>query len=157
MGLGRVTSINYSYGLAPKLNTRWLVHGWNTFGARISHEQTWTHKIHHGPDLGKPLPSCLQYTLCLSMRFTSKWHFVLGLPNGSLEITKVGIFVTLGPHNFTCRPPIEMRFEAKLQPSLRAFQWYVTHHLNTRKLGRFLTFSGWESNCQFDSQPFFWP
>jgi hypothetical protein len=26
-----------------------------------------------------------------------------------------------------------------------------------KKLGRFLTFSGRESNCQFDSWPFFWP
>jgi hypothetical protein len=36
-----------------KPNTRWLVHSWNTFGARTSHEQTRTHKIHHGPDLGE--------------------------------------------------------------------------------------------------------
>ncbi len=31
------------------------------------------------------------------MRPTSKWHFVLGLPNGSFEIPKVGIPATLGP------------------------------------------------------------
>jgi hypothetical protein len=30
-------------------------------------------------------------------------------------------------------------------------------HLQTSKLGWFLTFSGWESNWRFDSQPFFWP
>jgi hypothetical protein len=25
---------------------------WNTFGARMNHEQTWTHKTHHDLDLG---------------------------------------------------------------------------------------------------------
>jgi len=29
------------------------VHSWNTFGARTSHEQTQTHKIHHILDLGE--------------------------------------------------------------------------------------------------------
>jgi hypothetical protein len=29
------------------------VHNWNTFGARTSHEQTRTHKTHHGLDLGE--------------------------------------------------------------------------------------------------------
>ncbi len=33
----------------------------------------------------------------------------------------------------------------------------VTLHLHTPGLGQFLTFSGRESNCQFDSQPFFRP
>jgi len=105
---------------------------------------------------GKP-PSFLYYILCLSMRPTSKWHFVLGLPSGSFEIPKVKTFVTLGPHNFVCRPPIEMRSKTKLFPSLRAFQQYVIRHLHARKSRRFLTFSGRESNCQFDSRPFFWP
>jgi hypothetical protein len=27
------------------------MHSWSTFGARTNHEQTWTHRIHHGPDL----------------------------------------------------------------------------------------------------------
>ncbi len=62
-----------------------------------------------------------------------------------------------GAHEFTSKPSIEMNSEAKLQLLLRAFQRYVAHHLQISKLGRFLTFSGRESNCQFDSQPFFWP
>jgi hypothetical protein len=33
--------------------TDWLVHGWNTFGARTSHGQIRTHKTHHDPNLGK--------------------------------------------------------------------------------------------------------
>jgi hypothetical protein len=32
--------------------TSWLVHNLSTFGARMSHEQSQIHKIHHGPDLG---------------------------------------------------------------------------------------------------------
>ncbi len=31
----------------------WLMHSLGTFGARTSHEQPWTHKIHHNPDLGE--------------------------------------------------------------------------------------------------------
>jgi hypothetical protein len=64
------------------------------------------------------------------MKPTTKWLFVMGLPSGSLEIAKVGTPATLGPHNFVCRPPIEMRSKTKLEPSLRAFQRYVTHHLH---------------------------
>ncbi len=40
-------------------------------------------------------------------------------------------------------------------PCQKFFQWYVACHLHARKLGQFLTFSGWELNCQFDSQPSF--
>jgi hypothetical protein len=29
------------------------MHNLNTFGARTNHMQTWTHKTHHGPDLGE--------------------------------------------------------------------------------------------------------
>jgi hypothetical protein len=29
------------------------MHSWNTFGAPTNHEQTWTHKTHHGSDLGE--------------------------------------------------------------------------------------------------------
>jgi hypothetical protein len=35
-------------------------------------------------------------------------------PGTPKEIPKVGIIVTLGPHNFMCKPPIEMRSKAKL-------------------------------------------
>jgi hypothetical protein len=43
-----------------------------------------------------------------------------------------------------------LRHETKLYPFSRAFQWYLAHHMHARKLRRFPTFSGWESNCQFD-------
>jgi hypothetical protein len=84
-------------------------------------------------------------------------HFVPGLPSGSLEIPSAGTPATLRAHNFLCRPPIVMQSKAKLYPSLRVFQRYVVRCLHASKSGRFPTFSGRESNCQFDSRPFFWP
>ncbi len=84
-------------------------------------------------------------------------HFVPGLPSGSPEIPSTGTPTTLRAHNFLCRPSIAMRSKAKLYPSLRAFQRYVARCLHPRKSGRFPTFSGRESNCQFDSRPFIWP
>jgi hypothetical protein len=144
-------------------NTSQLMHSWSTFGARTSHGQlrltrfTRLTRLIMTRTWGKPPSSPLYYTLCLFTRPTSKWHFISGLPSGSPEIAKVGTLVTLGAHNFACKPRIEMKNEAKLQPSSRAFQQYVARHLSARKFGRFPTFNGRESNCQFDSRPFFWP
>ncbi len=80
-----------------------------------------------------------------------------GLPSGSPEIAPVETPVTLEPHNFAIKPWIEMRSKAKLQLLSRTFQRYITRPLQPSKSGRFLTFSGQESNWQFDSRPFFWP
>ncbi len=135
----------------------WLVHSWSTFGAKTSHMQLGHTRFTTAQTWGKPPPSPLQYTLCLSMGVTSKWLFVPGLPSGSPEILTTGIPATLRTHNFMCRPPIAMRSKEKLYPSLRTFQQYVARYLHTRKSGRFSTFSGRESNYQFDSRPLFWP
>ncbi len=125
--------------------TSQLMHSQSTFGAWTSHGQTQIHKTPHSPDQGKPPPSPLQYSLCLATRPAPKCHFVPRLQNGSFEIPKIRTSTTLEAHNFVCRPPIEERFEAKLQPSSRTFQRYVTHHLHTRKSGRFPTFNGQKS------------
>jgi hypothetical protein len=71
---------------------------------------------------------------------TFKWHFVARFPFWSPEILRVGTFATLGSHNFVCKIQIAMKSQAKLWPSLRAFQQYVAHHLHARKSGQFLTF-----------------
>jgi len=42
---------NHSHKPAQNQTTSWLMHSWSTLGARTSHEQTRTHKIHHGPNL----------------------------------------------------------------------------------------------------------
>jgi hypothetical protein len=82
---------------------------------------------------------------------------VPGLPRGSPEIPPTGTPETLGAHNFLCKPSIAMRSKEKLYPSSRTFQRYVACCLQSSKSGRFPTFSGRESNCQFDSRPFFCP
>ncbi len=64
---------------------------------------------------------------------------------------------TLGAHNFRLQSSIATRSEPKLQFSSRAFQRRVALQNRMLGRGRFLTFSGRESNCQFDSQPFFCP
>jgi len=106
--------MTHSHGLAQKQITSWLVHSWSTFGVRTNHGQIQTHKTHHGPDLGKPSPSPLEYTMCMATGPAPKCHFVSGLQSESLEIPTIMTFTTLGAHNFACRPPIEMRSQAKL-------------------------------------------
>ncbi len=150
MGLGRIDKLQLH-----KTNTRWLVHSWSTFGARTSHKQLGFTRLTMAQTWGKPPPSPLQCTLCLFTGATSKWLFVLRLPSGSPEILKFGTPMTLGAHNVLCRPSIEMRSEAKLQPLSRTFQWYVACHLHASKYGPFPIFSDQESNCQFDSWLFF--
>jgi len=67
-------------------------------------------------------------------------------PNVILSQTpKIGTFVILEAYNFVCRPPIEVRFKAKLYPLSIVFQRYVTQHLCVRKLGRLSTFNGQEA------------
>ncbi len=65
--------------------------GWiiGKFGfTRLTTAQTWE----------KPPPSPIQYTLWLSMRPTSKWHFYMGLPNGSpSKFPKLGLLQLWGP------------------------------------------------------------
>jgi len=43
-----------------------------------------------------------------------KCYFVLGPPNGSPKIPKIGTLVTLGAHKFVCKLLIEVRYESKL-------------------------------------------
>jgi len=126
------------------------VHSLSTFGARTSHGQIWTHKTHHGPDLEE----ATTFPLIVYSMVAREAHIQMDF---YLEIANIGIPTTLGPLNFACRPLIEMRSKAKLYPSSRAFQRYVACHLHVKKSGQFLTFNGWESNCQFDSRPFFSP
>jgi hypothetical protein len=124
----------------------WLMHNLNIFGARTS-------KLTTARTWGKSPPSpFIVYYVCLH-----EAHIQVAFCFRNPEIPKVGTPATLGPHNFVCRSLIEMMLKAQLYPLSRAFQQYVAHCLHTRKSGRFPTFSGWESNCQFDSQPFFWP
>jgi hypothetical protein len=121
----------------------------------MNHGQTRTHKTNHGLDLGEATTFPFIVYFVPGRGASTQMSFCPGIP--TLEIPKIGMLATLEGHNFMCKASIEMRSEAKLFPSSRSFQGYVAHHLHAHKLGRFPTFSGRESNYQFDSQPFFWP
>jgi hypothetical protein len=53
MGLRRMTSGSIIHTYMHKLNNKLVSACWNTFSAWTSHGQTWTHKTHHGSDLGE--------------------------------------------------------------------------------------------------------
>ncbi len=83
--------------------------------------------------------------------------FFPGLPRRSPETVSGYTLGTLGTHISWLRPPIGVRSKPKLQLSSRAFQCPIAFLLQMSERGQFLTFSGRESNCQFDSRPFFCP
>ncbi len=88
------------------------MHSWSTFGVRTNHKQIRTYKILHGLNLGEATTfPLIVYSVPLHEGHI-QMAFCLG--TWSPEIPKIETLVTLGPHNFVCRPPIEMRFEAKL-------------------------------------------
>ncbi len=64
---------------------------------------------------------------------------------------------TLGAHNSRLQSLIATRSKPILYFSLRSFQRRIALSIRRSERGRFPTFSGWESNCQFDSRPFFCP
>jgi hypothetical protein len=114
MGLGRMT-INQSLTKTfTNQTTSWLMHNCNTFGDKTNHGQTRTHKTHHSPYLGEATTFLLVVYYAGGHKTKIQMAFVLGLPNVSPEIPKVGSPSTLGAHNFVYRPPIKMRPKTKL-------------------------------------------
>ncbi len=156
MRLGRLTSNSITHIDMHKPNDKLVSAQLQHFGAQMNHGQTRTHKTHHGPNLGEAITFPLILYFVPDHKISTQMSFYPGTPKWSFEILTIRTLATLGAHNFVCKPPIEMRSKAKLQAS-KAFQRYVTRHLHVRKSRRFLTFSGSESNYQFDSWPFFWP
>jgi hypothetical protein len=141
----------------PNKPNNTLVHSWSTFSTRMNHGQTRTHKIHHGPNLGKATTFPLIVYFVSGHETNTQMAFCPRTPKWESKIPTSWTPMTLGAHNFVCRPLIEMRSKEKFYSLSRAFQQYVACHLHTRNLERFSTFNGQESNCQFDSRPFFWP
>jgi hypothetical protein len=68
------------------------MHGWNTFGARMSDGHTWTHKIHYSMDLGEAItfPLIIFFFInhggCIQMSF---WLRTLKL--GVSKFPKLGL------------------------------------------------------------------
>jgi hypothetical protein len=91
------------------------MHSWSTFGARMSHGQIRTHKTHHGPYLGEATTfPLIVYFVPLHKAHIQMALFSQDSQMGVSKFPKVGTLVTLGPHNFVCRPPIEIKSKAKL-------------------------------------------
>jgi hypothetical protein len=84
--------------------TSCLMHSLSTFGARMSHRQTRTHKTHHSLDLEE----ATTFPLIVYYVPLHEAHIQIAFCPRSLEIPKVGTPATLGPHNFVCRPPMEV-------------------------------------------------
>jgi len=64
---------------------------------------------------------------------------------------------TLEAHNSRLQSLIATRSEPNLYPFSRSFQRRIALSILRSGRGRFSTFNGRESNCQFDSRPFFCP
>jgi hypothetical protein len=64
---------------------------------------------------------------------------------------------TLGAHNSRLRRLITTRSQPNLYLTSRSFQRRIALLIRRSRRGRFPTFSGRESNCQFNSRPFFCP
>jgi hypothetical protein len=74
--------------------TSWLVNIYNILGARMSHGQMWTHKIHYGPDLGEATTFPLIVFFVFSYGVGTQMSFC------HVVILKIGTTVTLEAHNF---------------------------------------------------------
>jgi hypothetical protein len=68
------------------------MHSCNTFGARTSHEQTWTHKIHHASDFREATTFPLIVFFVLGHRAYTQMSFCPGTPNlGAPKFLKLGL------------------------------------------------------------------
>jgi len=95
MGLGRMTS-NHSLTWTCTNQTSWLMCRWSTFGARTSHMQTWTHKTHHGLDLGEASTfSFIVYSM-LGHGTNTQMSFCPRIPK-SWKFPQLGLLQLWGP------------------------------------------------------------
>ncbi len=122
---------------------------------------TLDHKTHHGSDSRVSHHLTPYSILCDSLRrprpnVTFSRDSQVGVPKLSRNCPGWSPG-TLGAHNSRFRSLITMRSQPNLYPSSRSFQRRISLSIRRSGRGRFPTFSGRESNCQFDSWPFFFP
>jgi hypothetical protein len=79
------------------------------------------------------------------------WDSQVGVP----KLSRVGVPKLWTSISLDCR--LRSRRGLKQSCNSRRFQRRVKLSNRTSEKGQFPTFSGRKSNCQFDSQPFFWP
>jgi hypothetical protein len=153
----RKSDKQFSYSLESVSNqpTPWLVLCWSTFGTRTSHRRFQIHKTHHGRDSGEATTLPRYNIFCTSPRRLHRNGFLsrdsrrevpklprLGLPQLCRAIISCSDFWSRQGLKQSC-----------------SFRWElsngVSHTTTCTLVGRFLTFCDFESNCQFDSWPFF--
>jgi hypothetical protein len=86
------------------------MHSLSTFGARMSHGHTRTHKTCHDMDLGEATTLPLILFSIISHKSYIQMSFSLGPQVESLKILEIRTFDILEAHNFLCRSVIEKRF-----------------------------------------------
>ncbi len=79
-GLRRLISNSIIHTNQTNQTKSWLVHSWNTFGARMNHEQTQTHKTHHDSNLGEATTFPLIVFSVLGHKANTQMSFCLGTP-----------------------------------------------------------------------------
>jgi hypothetical protein len=80
----------------------------------MNHRQIQIHKTHHGSDLGEATSFTLIIYYVLLHEAHIQMAFCPRTPKWSFEILIPGTLATLQAHNFTCKPPIEMKSKEKL-------------------------------------------
>jgi hypothetical protein len=85
------------------------MHSCNTFGARTSHGQTRTHKIHHSSNLGEATTFPLIVYFVPSHETNTQTSFCPRIPKWESWNSHNQNF-----RNFECKPPIEMSLKKKL-------------------------------------------
>jgi hypothetical protein len=81
------------------------MHSWITFGARMNHGHTWTHKTHHGPNLGEATTFPLILFSVISHKGCTQMSFCLGIPKlGVPKFSKLGLLELWRPIN-SCADP----------------------------------------------------
>jgi hypothetical protein len=85
------------------------MHSLSIFGVRTRPRETQIHKTQHGPNLveSTTFPLIVYYVPF------HKAHIQMAFC-GNPKILKVGVPATLGPHNFVCKPLIQMKYEVDL-------------------------------------------
>jgi hypothetical protein len=113
-GLGRLTNNQLLTRICTNQTTSWLIRNSNIFGAQMNHEQIWTHKTHHGPNLGETITFPLRVYFVSGYRNNTQMSFCLETPRWESWNYQSWDSHNFGTHNFVWRPLIEVMFEAKL-------------------------------------------
>jgi hypothetical protein len=123
--------------------TSWLVQNWSTFGARMNHGQTRTHKTHHGPDLGEATTFPLILLSVLGHKASTQMSFCPEMGLGVPKFSKLGLAQLWRPITLCVNLWLKWGLKKSYSPC-----WDLFNNMSHMegKLRRFLTFNGQESN-----------